>query len=239
MNRVYCFITRHYHWLLEPYVYLHDKYFNRPLTIVTDVPLTFKTKHTVMEMPEYCNHFYQDQMGRMIKEVVNQFPEPLVTISLPDFWPCRTVDVESMEKLEKHMLTRNIARLHLWSNYGEHGFNDIKVEEVDNILVKTVDPRENQIGATSGLLAIWNKEFLNSYYRDEWTWADFELSNGIFAKEEYDTGKWYSVITYPCLVDVNHVCLTQKKELAKLESLSDEDKEFARPFIPQGYEVVE
>ena len=243
MNRVYCFITRHYHWLLEPYVHFHDKYWGYPLTIVTDVPLTFDTHHTVMEMPEYCNHFYQDDMGRMVKEVINQFPEPLVTISLPDFWVCSEVDIFQMNKLELYIAKNSkIARTHLWSGMGEGGRREDVIQEIDGMVVNRVspyDPHIGQLGATSGLLAIWNKEFLNYYFTDGWTWADLELSTERFAKEEYDTGRWYSVITDPALVDINHVCLTAKKELAKIESLNDEEKQYARQFIPEGYEICE
>ncbi len=243
MNRVYCFITRHYHWLLEPYVHFHDKYWGYPMTIVTDVPLTFETHHTVLEMPEYCNHFYHDRMGQMVKEVINQYDEPLVTISLPDFWVCEKVDTKKMKKLEKYILENGkIARTHLWKGMGEKGRSEDVIKEVAGMVVNRVSPYDKhigQLGATSGLLAIWSKKFLNHYYRDEWTWADLELSTEIFAKEEYETGNWYSVITDPALVDINHVCLTRKKELAKIESLKDDEKEYARQFIPEGYEICE
>ena len=209
------------------------------MTIITDKPIPFKTDHTVIEMPEYCNHFYHDRMGQMVKEVINQFPEPLVTLSLPDFWICNKVDTKKMKKLEKYIIQNGkIARTHLWSGMSQiNGGKFLK--DLPGMKVSIASPYESQLGATSGLLAIWNKEFLNHYYRDEWTWADLELSTETFIREEYEPGNWYSVVTIPTLCDINHVCLTAKKELAKIENLNDEEKEYARQFIPNGYEICE
>lgn len=260
LNRVYCFITGdRYKWLIEPYIHFHDKYWGDPLTIVTDLDIKTHSKHTIIPMPSYCKHFYKDNMGKMIKETINKFPEPLAVISLPDFWPCRHVEIDRMRVLEEYIVKNgSIARAHLWRGRGAEGVqnqsSDIVAVLNDGTAVNRISPHcrtYGQLGATSGLLAIWDKKFLNMAYPDSWTWADWELKGRDIMATNWDVdgktmkvnggkwGKWYSVTTNPTLVDIQHVCYTHKSDLADLYDLLPDDKTFARPFVPKNYEIYE
>jgi hypothetical protein len=243
MNRIYCFVTgEKYRWLIEPYLHFSDKYWGDPVTIVTDLDIKVDPKHTIVAMPSYCRHFYKDGMGKMIKEIINRFPEPLATINLPDFWPTKKVDTDKMRALEKYVISNGvIARTHLWAGMGAEARRDDVITTLENgMVLNRIHPWDRhfgQLGATSGLLAIWNKAFLNEKFLDQWTWADWELKGQHMMA---DQKHWYSVVTDPALVNINHVCVTRKADYACLHDLTnEEDKAYARPFVPAGYEIYE
>jgi len=239
-NRTYCFVTRHYNWLIKPYLYMNDKYWGEPITVVSDIKIDLPAPHTFVMMPEYCKHFYQDRMGQMVKEIINQFPEPLATISLPDLWTKTPVDVDLVKQLGQHMMENPIARGNLWAGaYATDQCEEV-VEVSERLSVGKVSPHKSQIGATSGLLAMWSKKFLNDFFENDWTWANMELDGQRkFAKEDYDTGRRYSVATKPGLVDGAHIMYTSDPNMARITQVSDEDKGVIRKWIPSNFRVEE
>jgi hypothetical protein len=98
------------------------------------------------------------------------------------------------------------------------------------------NPHIGQIGTTSLMPAMWNKEFIMDFMEDDWQLDHIELPG---QHKFIEQSKWYSIGTYPGLFQIAHLCYTSDPEMARLTQMKEEDREIVRPHIPKNFRVEE
>jgi len=241
-------VSRHYHWLVRPALYLCRKYFNVPITFLSDRPKS--DCHAIEAFPLDMRLYHHGQVpgdcGKRLKEALCQIEAPLVALILSDMLPIRSVDMAAFYVLEQFMLEHDdVARGNLYS--GTTGL-DVACEvrrhgellNRDPWLFILKIPADNtsvisQMGSTSLLPALWRKDFLLEFIEDQWWLDEIELP-GQYKFMAQD--KWYSVTTLPSLMDVCHLHFTSRPEMVKLSEIKNEgDRQFVEQFVPWGFVV--
>jgi hypothetical protein len=246
-------VTRHYHWLVEPVIYFHHKYFDLPITFLSDRPIP---GNKVIEAFPYDMAIYkragEKEVGRLLKDAIRQVNKPLLAITLTDMLPIHPVDMEAFHVLESYMLGHpDVARGNLFSGNAEITPNRGDVARLTRDLGRVLqdDPRlsiltipANTVSVISNLCcttlvpAIWSKEFLLDFIEDDWGFDSIELP-GKYKYKKQD--RWHSILTLPALLDVAHLCYTGAPTMVKLsEIVDDEDREYVAQFVPDRFEVT-
>ena len=231
--RIYCPVSRHYQWLVKPFLNLVDKYWGLPVVVISDQPLYLSSPHQYLPMPSYCQHFYKDPYCRMMNESLTWEGHTTAVISMVDYWPNAPVDQDVFFRLADYIHREsNIARIDLC-----HYEAGQRMYEWDTGLrIERPLPTHSQLGATSGLLALWRKDFLREFMENHWTFANWEL-DGQRKMIEDISNRWFSVTPNQPPVSINHVCVTAAPFFARLTGLTEEDKQMARTYIPPGWQV--
>lgn len=243
-------VTRHYHWLVEPALYLHEKYFDLPVTFLSDRPIPGAV--AVEAFPRDMQLYHHGQgagnCGKLLKDALLQIDNPLVTITMSDMLPVSPVDMAAFEVLERYMLEHpGVARGNLYSgdpprrwefaslikHHGELLFEDPRL----SILKIPADNHSliGQMGSTSLNPGLWRRDFLLEFVEDAW-WLDSIELPGQYKFIAQD--KWYSVATLPPLMDVCHLHYTSSPEMIKLSEIkNEEDRKFVERFVPEGFAI--
>ena len=241
-------VTRHYHWLVKPYIELWDRHVGLPLTFFSDRPMPDLPSHHkhVVAFPENRN-IYLEPCGGEFKQALERVDASLVTMLLPDIMPQGSIDHRRLNLLVKFMGRDNkIARGNLYRGGHDEIIDGIATEDPSAVLynenglkIVRISPTNRhigQLGSTSGMPALWSRGFLLEFVEDEWALDAIEIPGQYkFA----DQGKWFSVCTTPSLLEVCHLCYTRDKNVVELTSVKDEkDRELISKYIPYGFRVV-
>lgn len=236
------FVTRQYHWLVEPLITLTDKHLGIPLNFLSDRPIDVPEGHKVTQcFPKDCK-LYSEPCGKYIKDAIYDFHKPLLLFFFADFLLQKKVDFDKLRILELYMLKHaDVARGNLYSgaeaqikgHAQEHPEDIVKYQEIDIVkLPKSI----GQIGSTSLLPAMWSREFILEFMGDNWQLDHIELPG----QHEFEKqSKWHSIGTVPALFDIAHLCYTSDLEMARLTQMKEEDREIVRPHIPKNFKVEE
>jgi len=232
------YVTRHYHWLVEPVAYFYKKYLDVPLLFFSDRPIPGHDAKVIfpLDFP-----LYETSCGHMVKEALRQVQKPLVTIGMMDLLPCAPVNMDWLATLEWHMARdENVARGNLWSG-AQWTIQNAKGKIIfgdDLFEIKVLDPLDpdvGQIAATSLMPALWRRDFLLDFIEDDWFLDSIELPGQTkFAEQNH----WYSVGTFPGLVDYCHMCYTSDKKIVRTSTIPDaEDRAFVEALVPQEFNI--
>ncbi len=241
------FVTRHYHFLVEPFIKLCDKYFDVPLTFFSDRPIAnIDKRHKVLEVFPFDCALYREPCCNYIRKGLEQIQSPIISIQLIDQLLQASVDKSQISILEKFMLHNNIARGNVCSGFDSHimsdGSNILHREgEASIVYVSPSNQHISTIGATNLLPALWNKQFLLEFMEDHWSFDVIEMPGTVkFAKQTKEgTNKWISVGIVPAPWRTAHLIYTRDTNLVELTMLNQEDRQLVQPHIPSTLRVLE
>lgn len=93
------FVTRHYHFLVKPFITLCDKYFDVPLTFFSDRPIPdLNPRHKVMQVFPLDCALYREPCCNYIRKGLEQIQSPLISIQL--------IDQLLQDKVDKSQIAR-------------------------------------------------------------------------------------------------------------------------------------
>jgi len=232
------FVTRHYHWLVEPVIYMFQKYFDIPLTFFSDRPIL---GHKVIEVFPRDMHIYQEPCGKLIKAALREVDKLLVYILLLDELPISSMDLHRYHILETYMMEHtNVARANLKMCH-ENAVRDCGVllyeyPELSIVRIPDTDLHIGQLGASSLNPALWRKDFLLEFIEDDWTFDAIEYPG---QHKFMAQSKWHSIGTLPALMNYSHLCFTAQPRVVWLSSIpDDEDGAFVAQFVPEGHIIT-
>ncbi len=241
-------VTRHYHWLVKPYIELWDRHVGLPLVFFSDRLMPDLPPHhkCMVAFPENRN-IYLEPCGSEFKQALERVDAPLVTMLLPDIMPQGFIDHTRLNSLIRFMGSgEKVARGNLYDGGHDGIVNGIAQEDPSAVLhdengmkiirISPTNQHIGQLGSTSGMPALWSRKFLLEFVEDGWALDALELpGQHKFAKQ----GEWFSVCTTPSLLEVCHLCYTRDKRAVELTSVKDEkDRELISKYIPSGFRVV-
>jgi hypothetical protein len=245
------FVTRHYHFLVKPFISLCDKYFDIPLTFFSDRPiLDIDKRHKVMQVFPYNCALYRESCCNYIRRGLEQIQTPLISIQLIDQLLQRNVNKSQIAILEKFMLKNHIARGNLCVDF-QNQINNIMIQDPKTILYQEDDisivyispfnPHIGTVGATHLMPALWNKQFLLEFMEDKWSFDAIEMPGAKkFTQQTKDNkNKWRSVGTNPAQFTTAHLIYTRDTNLVELTQLKPEDRPLVQPYIPNSLRVKE
>lgn len=246
-------VSRHFHWMDEADVHFYRKYFDVPVTFLSDRPMP--GYRFIEAFPRDVVLYKSDKdlgIGRMIKDALRKLESPLVIIMMTDIFPVRPVDVGAVTLLAEYMLDHpDIARGNLFSGFDEYGgtgnsafLRGLATQSIPQITSSPLNirriPSDNcsnvgPIGSTHLGPALWSKDFLLEFIEDDWYLDTIEYpGQRKFMKQK----KWYSIITLPPLMDIAHLCITAAPRLVRLSTIKNEkDRAFVARFVPEGFDV--
>lgn len=246
------FVTRHYHWLVNPVILLSDKYIDVPLTFFSDRKIdNVGPRHKVIEVFPLDCPIYRTQCCNLIKAALQKIDKPLVAIIMTDLLPQNHVDHNKLRAIEDFMLSNQVARTNLWHDpRGLGGFNiELEIQkciDADPSVILSQDqdlkiaklspvhPKLALLGATSLMPAIWNKQFLIEFMEDGWSFDKIEMpGQWKFVKQN----KWYSAGTVPSLEEVAHLMFTHDQSFIDISAIKKEDQHLVSPYVPVGFKV--
>ncbi len=236
------FVTGRYHWLVNPLIIAYWKYFNVPITFLTDREMNLPYYHKQVQCFGADCKLYKEEVGRTIKEELRKIDKPIIGMIFMDFIPQKPMDFEKLDYLSECMCRDKIARGNLWDEVEGGLVGHPLVWEIDNYdkpnikfrIVKI--PKEiGQIGCTSLMPALWSKDFLLEFIEDQWTLDAIELpgQHKFLAQDS-----WYSIGSVPSLFKVGHICYTADSTEARLAGIKEEDRCFIEPFVPKEFHIT-
>ncbi len=228
------FVTRQYHWLTNPLIIAYYKYFNVPITFLTDRQMNIPHFHKQsICFPMDCK-LYGQGVGRTIKDELMKINKPIIGMVFMDFIPQKKMDFEKLAVLEDYMLNNKVARCNLWDAV-EGQINNYPVEKsIDGLNIVKIPKEDGQIGCTSLMPALWNKEFLLEFIEDTWQLDHIELPG---QHKFLAQNTWYSIGSVPSLFRVGHTCYTADLKEARVSTIKEEDRCFIEPFVPKEFNI--
>lgn len=227
------FVTGKYHWLMEPLIYLHEKYMPVPLIFFSDRPVP--GQDTIV-MFSHDSALYKGPCWAKIKDGLREVGKPLVYFGYMDILPKHRVRLDLLDIFEQYMLKdQRAARGNLWSEGNNVVLPHPIVEEGEGYSIRTLpknDPHVGQLGSTSLLPALWSTEFILEFADDSWTLDAMER----YGQDKFIAqDKWHSVSMVPGLMDTFHLCYTATPNEVRLSTiLNAEDRAYVSRYVPQG-----
>ncbi len=233
------FVTRHYHWLVKPLLYMYGKYFDVPFTFFSDRPIN---GYNVIEAFPRDMYIYKKPCGSLIKDALRQIDKPIVAIILVDEFPIHSVDMDKFQLLVQYMIDdTRVARGNLSTSPQWHiqHCNDVlcTYPELSIVKIPSDHPHIGQIGSSSlNSPSLWRRDFLLEFIQDDWQFDNIEVPGcNIFAEQN----KWYSIGTISAIVDVCALCYTRDPTEVWLSHIPcAEDREYISRFVPEGFKIL-
>jgi len=245
-------VTRHFHWMDEADVYFYRKYFDVPVTFLSDRPMPgYRFIETFPKDAVLYKNKKKLGIGRMIKNALRRIDSRFIIIMMTDIFPVNPVDIDAVTVLAQYMIEHpDVARGNLFSGFCEYG-GDKNAAFLDGLVTQSVPitttpldirriPPDNHsnmgpIGSTHMGPALWSKEFLLEFIEDAWYLDTLEYPG---QKKFIEQNKWRSIITVPALMDIGHLCITAAPRLVRLSTIeNEEDRAFIAQFVPKGFDV--
>jgi hypothetical protein len=230
------FVTRQYHWLVEPLLYMYRRDLDVSLTFFSDRPIE---GCNAIEVFPRDMRLYQESCGYLIKDALREIDKSLVAFLTMDILPTGKVDVAKLQQLMDYMLgNERVSRGHLCASYESQIKNceEVLWSDPDLSIVKIpyMNQHIGQLGATSLTPALWRRDFLLEFIEDGWTWDNIELPgcNKFMAQAQWYS-RWYAIGTIPCLLPTGHLCYTSDKRIVRISNIpNEEDRAFVTQFAP-------
>ena len=226
-------VTGRYHWLVKPLLYFYEKYMPVPLTFFSDRPIE---GCNAIEVFPHGIEIYREPCGRLVKDALQKLDKPLLMFGYMDMLPKTEVYLQFLAILERYMLDHaNVARCNLWAD-AQWQIRDFPViAEYPGLSIHKLpgnDPGLGSIGSTHLAHALWSKDFLVEFIEDQWTFDMIESKGPEkFCRQQ----RWYSIGTFPGLVNICHLCFTADQNEVRLSTIPDvRDREYVSRFIPEG-----
>jgi len=228
--------TGRYHWLLKPLLYFYEKYMPVPLTFFSD--RLIEGVNAIEVFPQDMD-LYHEPCGKLLKDALQESDKLIVFLCTMDFLPVAIVDLRLLEILAQYMIKdHRVARGNIWAGADNtvKAAQDILYEGEGFSIRKLSSKDHGQIGATSGMPALWRKDFLLEFIEDSWTFDALELP-GQYKFMAQD--KWYSIGMLPGVFDECHLCYTADRNEVRLSTIkNEEDRTFVERFVPEGRRIT-
>lgn len=236
-------LTKHYQWLMLPFLHLYGKYWGEPLVCYTDQPLD-------VELPDWCKWKqvpcysgdvwpWQFWWGNGMLSILAEIDELMISLFLPDYWIGTPVPLNQVNTVARYMLKcGNVIRTNLQMNtcLDQHGkFR----ESFQGLEIVYATPGCIHCGQQAGSalgVALWDKDKLSKLLQPHWSpWGLEKLGTERMLQEFKD---WIAVGTRPALVKRVNAVNQSMPTAVVLKGLAKEDQETIRQWIPARYEII-
>lgn len=112
---IYCFTSDKHLWALQPFAYLHNKYWDWPVIVAGYTPPEFKLpgNFAFVSIGKFEDYPFKRWSDGVIK-FLETMEDEIFIYTMEDFWLLRQVDTEALEILGEYMLNHpEVARIDL------------------------------------------------------------------------------------------------------------------------------
>lgn len=236
-------LTKAFQWLVQPFLYLYEKYWGEPLVCYTDQPLD-------VDLPNWCEWKcvpcysegswpWQFWWGNGMLSILAEIDEPLVSLFLPDYWIGTSVQLNQVNSVARYILKcGNIVKTNLQMDTCLDQYGKFR-ESYQGLEIISAIPGCIHCGLEAGTalgVALWDRDKLARILKPHWSpWGLEKLGTERMLQEFKD---WVAVGTRPGLVKRVNAVAQGVPETVTLSGLTREDQETVRQWIPGQYKII-
>jgi len=239
--------TRSYYWELRPFFELFNRYWGPDQEVVVlgdgDPGLDYPNL-TYFDMPAqfredglWTMNFFATGIRWFLKE---HMAEDHFVMMQTDFWITEPVDLAVLGATRDYMAGHDhVIRVGICNWPGAYGspFLEQVGEQAGVTFWRCQPGHPDCFLQMSNIPAMWNRDLLRQVWIDGWDGWACEQWGGHRLATRPEFALVQSLIAIPLGLTWSHVSYNRYRRVV-LSSLSEENGEIVRPFIPGGFEVI-